>query len=301
MGIAGLGLAWRAAGIPLRIGIRVGEVIVAMAALLWIALALCYAVKWLRAPERARAEWQHAIQGAFAALVPAALLLVLPASVPYLGVAAKVLFFAAAAAQAAVGAAFVARWLSETQDPDLATPAWHLAIVAGHLLAANAAASMGYKLTGWGFFGAGVLSWLLIEAIVLPRLIQREPLPPQLRTLIAIELAPPAVTAVAYLALVDGESDAIALALLGYALFVCLVLFFLARYLTRAPFGPAYWAFTFPAAALSVVGWQVAMSNASDGAFALAVALFVLANAVVLWIAARTVLALRGGTFLPPQ
>ncbi|MBI4292666.1 MAG: dicarboxylate transporter/tellurite-resistance protein TehA [Betaproteobacteria bacterium] len=299
MGIAGLGLAWRAAAVPLRVPIPVGNAIVAAASLLWLALALCYAAKWLREPARARAEWKHAIQGAFVGLLPATLLLLLPAGASYLGVTAKALFFIAAAAQSALGAAMVARWFSETQDPDLATPAWHLAVVAGHLFAANAAASLGYKLTGWGFFGAGVISWLLIESIVFARLMQREPLPPPLRPLIAIELAPPAVIVIAYLALVDGEVDAVALALLGYSLFVGAILLFLARYLTRAPFGPGYWAFTFPFAALSVAAWRVAVSNASEGAFALALVLFAVANVIVLWVAARTVLALRSGTFMP--
>jgi tellurite resistance protein len=301
MGIAGLGLAWRAAGVQLRFAMPVGNAIVAAASLLWLALALCYAAKWLREPERARAEWKHAIQGAFVGLLPATLLLLLPAGASYLGVVAKVLFFVAAAAQSAIGAAIVARWFSETQDPDLATPAWHLAVVAGHLFAANAAASLGYKLTGWGFFGAGLISWLLIESVVFARLMRHEPLPPPLRPLIAIELAPPAVIAIAYLALVDGEVDAIALALLGYSLFVGAILLFLARYLTRAPFSSVYWAFTFPFAALSVASWRVAVSNATEAAFALALALFVIANIIVLWVAVRTVLALRGGTFMPRE
>jgi tellurite resistance protein len=301
MGIAGLGMAWIAAARPLGISARAGELMVGAAMLLWLALAACYASKWRQAPARARAEWQDPIQGSFVALVPASLLLMLPALAPGASIGAKILFPFLAAAQIAVSSALIARWISLKQDPDLVTPAWHLAVVIGLLFAAGAANSLGYKLTGWCFFGAGVVWWLLIESIVLPRLIQREPLPPALRAHIAIELAPPAMVVATYLALVDGEVDAIALGIFGYALFIALILAMLWRFLLKAPFEAGCWAYTFPFTALSVAAWRIALSNASDGAFIFAVALFVIANAIVLWIAVRSALALRRGAFIPPQ
>ena len=301
MGIAGLGLAWMAAARPLGITASGGEAIVWAASMLWLALTTCQTLKWLQARAIARAEWEHPILGSFVALVPASLLLMLPALAPGAGIAAKLLFVFLAAAQAAISAAIVARWIAISQEPGPSTPAWHLAVVAGQLFSASAANALGYKLTGWCFFGSGVVWWLLIESIVLPRLIQREPLPPLMRPQIAIELAPPAVVVVTYLALVDGEVDAIALGIFGYALFIALTLALLARFMLKAPFGPAYWAFTFPFTALSAAAWRVALSNATDGAFAVAAVLFVVANAIVLWVAVLSVLALRRGTFIPPS
>ncbi len=99
-----------------------------------------------------------------------------------------------------------------------------------------------------------------------------------------------------------GEVIIAAVALLWLALALCYamkVLVFLARRLAGTPFGPACWAFAFPVAALSVAAWRVALSNASDGAFALALFLFVIANAVVVWVTVRTVVALRKGAHLP--
>jgi tellurite resistance protein len=300
MGLGGLGTAWRAAARTYPALAPVGDVLIIAAAAIWMLLAAAYAAKWASTAAAARAEWAHPVAGAFVALVPASLLLLLPALASWLGSAVtQVLFVLLAVAQFALAAAIVARWIGVQNEPAAVTPVWHLGVVAGHLFTAGAAAALGYKLTGWCFFGAGVIMWAIIDSIVLHRLATHEPLEPQLRPLIAIELAPPSVALIMYLALGEGEADAFALGLFGYALFIACVLTLLARRLCETPFGPSYWAFTLPAAALSTAAWSIAHASATNAATYFALALFVAANAVIGLIAARTITALSRGGFLP--
>jgi tellurite resistance protein len=299
MGLGGLGHAWRAAGRTYPVLAPFGELLVLFAAALWVLLASSYIAKWASAPEVARSEWRHPVQCAFVAIIPASLLLLLPALAPRLGLAGEILFLLAACVQVVVTAAIFARWLSGWPEPATVTPAWHLAAVAGHLFAAGAAAAYGYRLTGWCFFGAGMVTWIIVDSIVLHRLATHEPLLPALRPLIAVEIAPPAVALIMYMALGEGEADAIALGLYGWGLYLAVALAIVARWLCEAPFGPAYWAFTLPVAALSVAGWRIAHATAAQPALTLALALFVAANALIGFIAWRTVAALIRGSFIP--
>jgi tellurite resistance protein len=299
MGLGGLGYAWRTAGRTYPVLAPFGEALVLLAAALWMLLASAYIAKWASAPAAARSEWTHPVQAAFVAIIPASLLLLLPALEPRIGVTGPALFFLLACVQVVVTAAMFARWISGRAEPATLTPAWHLAAVAGHLFAAGAAAAFGYKLTGWCFFGAGILAWIIIDSIVLHRLATHEPLAPALRPLIAIEVAPPAVALIVYLALGDGEADALALGLFGWGLFVAVVLAILWRWLCEAPFGPAYWAFTLPVAALSMAAWRIAHATAAEPALYFALALFLAANALIGFIAWRTVTALARGRFVP--
>jgi len=107
---------------------------------------------------------------------------------------------------------------------------------------------------------------------------------------------------VAWLAMPDrggGEADAIALGLFGWALFLAVALVIIWRWLCEAPFGPGYWAYTLPAAVLSVAAWQIAHATATEPARYFALALFVAANALIGFIAVRTVAALAQGRFVP--
>ena len=299
MGLGGLGLAWRAATRTHAGLAPIGDALVLAAALLWILLTASYIAKWVIAPGVARSEAAHPLSGAFVPLVPASLLLLLPALVPWLGAAGGALFIALVAAQIATTAVFLARCLGGRLEPAAITPAWHLAVVAGLLFSSGAAAALGFNLTAWCFFGAGALAWLAIDSLVLHRLATQGPLAPPMRPLLAIELAAPAVVLITYTALADGEADALALGLFGWTLFVAVMLSALARWLCEAPFGAEYWAFTFPAAALSIAAWRVAQATAADPALRFALVLFVVANAVIGFVAVRTLLALGRGRFLP--
>ncbi|MCW2638296.1 MAG: potassium-tellurite ethidium and proflavin transporter, partial [Dactylosporangium sp.] len=117
-------------------------------------------------------------------------------------------------------------------------------------------ASIGAALAGWtgiahAFMGLGVLSWLLIGSIIWARLLLRPPLPRPLIPTMAIEVAPPAIAGLAYLAITHGKVDAIALALGGFTVFTVVVQLRLIPVYRHLAFTAAFWSFAFPYAAVA--------------------------------------------------
>jgi tellurite resistance protein len=295
MGLAALGGAWTAAARAYRVSPWVANALVALSVALWVVLVVAQVLKVIWAPARLRAELEHPVEGSLAALAPASLLLVAAGFAPHSRDLAVTLFWIGATAQLAFGVWTVGRWLTSPLDPRLVTPALYLPPVVGNLAAAYAAGAVGRIDAGWLFLGAGVVAWVLVGATLLGRYLSAGELPPPLRALLGLELAPPAFAFIA-LQSIDGASpDAALRTYLGFSLFVGLVLLRLVLRLRAAPFSAAHWAFTFPLAALSLGTLrQAPVASASIGA-ALALPIFVVANAVVAAIAFRTIVAASRG------
>lgn len=77
---------------------------------------------------------------------------------------------------------------------------------------------MGYTSLPWLFFGAGMFSWLSIEPAILQRLRNLQPIAPERRAILGIQLAPAFVAGNTYLQLQNGQIDAILLMFVGYGL-----------------------------------------------------------------------------------
>lgn len=300
LGLGGLGAAWRAAARSYGTSPWVADALLALSAALWILILAAQVVKGIVAPARLRAELAHPVQGSLAALGPASLLLLAAGLAPRLPAPALALFWIGAAAQVVLGAWLVGGWLVSPPPVEAVTPAMYLPPVAGNLLAAIAAGALGRTDAGWIFFGAGVVSWIVLAGVLLGRNLSAGELPPALRPLLGIELAPPAVALVAYQALAGGAPDAVSRGLLGVALLVAAVLLRLAGRFRDVPFAPGYWAFTFPLAALAAGALRQGQAAPGSVAGALALPIFVVANAVVAVVAFQTVTAAARATLLPP-
>ena len=74
-------------------------------------------------------------------------------------------------------------------------------------------------------------------------------MPKALLPTIAIELAPPVVAANSWFAINGGRVAATAAVISGFAVLMALAQLRLIPLYRTAPFGPTYWAFSFPAAA----------------------------------------------------
>jgi tellurite resistance protein len=295
MGLGGLAAAWRAAARAYAVSPWVADALLAVTAALWVGLAVAQGMKAFAARDRLRAELDHPVEGSLAALGPASLLLVAAGLAVHARDLALVLFWIGAAAQLALGVWVVGRWLTAAIEPRLVTPALYLPPVVGNLLAAIAAAAVGQTDAGWLFFGAGVVAWVIVGATLLGRYLSAGELHPALRPLVGLELAPPAVALVAWQALAGAGPDEVSRTLLGWSLFVALVLLRLAGRFREVPFGPAYWAFAFPLAALSTATLRLTSAAPSSVGAAIALPLFVVANAVIAVVAFRTVMGLSRG------
>ncbi len=299
LGLTGLGAAWRSASRAYGVSDWLADALLAVSAALFVAVLAAQVLRVARGVSF-RAELEHPVSGSLAALGPASLLLLAAGVTIHSRDLALVLFWIGAACQVAIGVWLVGRWFLAAADAKVVTPALHLPAV-GNLVAAIAAGAVGRADAGWLFFGAGVVLWLVVAAALLDRYVSAGELPAAVRPLVALEIAPPAAALLAWQSLESGAPDVVSRILLGFALFQALVVARLLGRLRDVPFSPSYWAFAFPLAALA--GGALRQSAAAPGsvAAALALPLFIVANAVVAAIAWQTVVAASRGKLLPPE
>jgi tellurite resistance protein len=165
----------------------------------------------------------------------------------------------------------------------------YLPTVAGCFVAGTVAAEFGHADWGQFAFGAGLFSWLAIESVLLNRLLTGPTLASALRPTLGIQLAPAPVGAVALLSVVPNDSSLFAHAMIGYGLLQGLVLLRLLPWIMQEPFAPSYWAFTFGATALATAPLRL-LGHGEGGAIGVvAPIVFILANLVVILVAAGTV------------
>ncbi|MBB5770240.1 tellurite resistance protein [Brevundimonas vesicularis] len=298
LGLAGLANAWRAAHRVWGAPSVIAESLFGIATIAWALITVLYALKWLTAPDVARAEAGHPVQCCFIGLAGVATLLIAQGADADAHGLATLLFVA--------GALFTLGfavwrtgllWRGERSQTET-TPVLYLPAVAGGFTVGATAAAFHWPDLGHLAFGAALFSWLAIESVLLNRLYTSESLPPALRPTLGIQLAPPAVGASAYLALNPGAPDVFAYALVGYALLQALLLIRMNGWIRQQPFNVSYWAFTFGATALAGASIQLA-HDGSVFQTVLGLTVFAATNVLVLSIGLGTLGLLLQGRILP--
>lgn len=261
LGLLSLGLAWRGAAVILGMSMVVSEIILALGALTWIFLIIIYLYKWVYRIDSARLELHDTIQCCFISLIPITTILMGIAILPYALFLSKVFIFAGI-----LGAIIFAAYRSAglwrgTHVFDATTPVIYLPTVASSFASASALGALG--LSDWGllFLGAGIFSWLGLEAAVLQRLRTGKVLPPPLRGVMGIQLAPPFVGCAAYLAVNGGEIDLLVKLLLGYGILNFLFLARLMAWILEKGFTMSLWAFSFGLGSMVAVGVRLQGSS----------------------------------------
>jgi tellurite resistance protein len=186
------------------------------------------------------------------------------------------------------------------RKPELITPAIYLPAVAPSFVAGTAAAALGFHQLGGMFFGAGLLSWLAIESVILHRAAVQDPLPPALRPILGVQLAPPVVAGVTYLSLTTGTPDLFATALLGYGLYQAVLLLRLLPWIRGQAFVPGYWAFSFGVAALPTMAIRMLERGATGPLLWAAPVLFVVATLIIGVLVLKTLEMFVRGTLISP-
>ncbi|WP_298216039.1 dicarboxylate transporter/tellurite-resistance protein TehA [Acidocella sp.] len=301
LGIAGLGGAWRLAARAWGLFPAVGECLFGLAALIWAVLLGLYALKWIFDRRLAQAEAAHPVSGCFISLVGVTTMLISLGALPYSRALAEPLFWTGASFTFLFALWRIGVLWQGGREAAAVTPVLYLPAVAGGYVTAIAATAFGYPGLARCAFGAALLTWIAIESVLLQRLYHLPAMAPSLRPSLGIQMAPPAVGLSAYLSLNGGAPDLPAQMLLGYGLFQAALLVRLLPWILRQPFNASYWAFSFGLAALAAS--LIRMDEAGQGGLAawLAPPVFVLVNAVILWIGALSLRSgLRGG-FSPPS
>lgn len=298
LGLAGLSNDWRAAHKLWQLPSWPGEGLALLAVTVWALCLALYVAKWRWRRQAALDEAGHAIQCCFIALIPVSTMLAALAVLPYARPLALLLYGAGL-----VGALAFSVWrqglmLRGGRELGTATPILYLPAVAANFVAAIGAGALGWTELAQPLFGIGLFSWLAIESVQLHRLLHAEPLPAALRPTYGVQLAPPAVGLVAYLAATNTPSPLVASMLLGYAVYQVLIAARMLGWLMEGGLSGGFWSFTFGITALALGAERLALQGHAVGAAA-APWLFLLANGVVGAVALRSIWLLAQGKLVP--
>jgi tellurite resistance protein len=300
LGLTGLGNDWRAATAAWGLPAAVGEAIHLLGAICWVVIVAMYVWKWVAAPAQAREETNNPVQCCFIGLAGVATMLVAWSVLPYSRPAAIALYLPGAAFTILFALWRMGHLWRGGRDPSATTAVLYLPMGAGGFVTGIVAGALGWTEFGQLAFGAGLFTWLAVESVLLHRLYTATPMPAALRPTMGIQLAPPAVGALCYISVAGMHSDVFAHMLVGYALLQALLLIRMVRWLREAPFAASYWAYTFGGTALAGVTIRLSPGNPGLAFAVLAPVLFVLANILVLVIAAATLMSMAQGKLLPP-
>ena len=299
LGLGGLANGWRVAsrlwGLP---GV-IGDVVAVVAFVVWASVAVLIAAKWAKARPAARAEMMHPVMGGFLGLAPVATMIAGLAILPLVGPLGVAMLVIGLVAQAVFAVWFVGRLWQGGRGGEATTPVLYLPTVGGSFVAAMALAALGVRDGAMMAFGAGFLSWIVLEAVMWQRLLHLPALPVPVRATMGIHMAPPAVGLVAYTAATGGGVDVLALILFGYALLQAAITARMFGWLSEVPFGAPWWAFSFAVSALPTGAMRLA-ERGSEVAGLLAPGLFALANLIIAWLAVRSIAAIAAGRYVPP-
>lgn len=276
MGLSGLALAWRLAHCKLGAPAFIGEAIGAFALGVFVLLSLGYLAKLAKHPEAVRAEFRHPVAGNFFGTVVISLLLLSAVVEPHSASAAQTTWTVGVVATLALSFVVVSRMLNGQVDASHVVPAWIVPCVATLDIPVTGA----HMPMAWASevnllaSAIGAVMAVVLFAMIVNRLVHRDPLGPAMTPSLMTLMAPFAVGFLAYTNVV-GAVDRFASLLFYFGLFMCAVV---APKVFRPSvrFGPGWWAVGFPMAALVNAAFKYAEFRASEPLWILAV--FLLAS-----------------------
>lgn len=293
MGTGGVGLAWREASVLFGVPAFIGEAILLLTALAWVGLVALHGLRALRHTDAFMAELRHPVRGAFAAAPTIGMMILSGAAFPYAPGFAALLWSAAVLLHLLVAMLLLRRVIGGRGEAAMLVPPLLIPFV-GNILAPVFGPRMGFLDLSWMMFGVGLLLWLMIMPLLLHRLFAGPALPSPLKPTLAIFLAPPAVGALALVAL-TGTTQGPVLMLAGVAVLIAAVLLSVAREMGAVPFGLGWWGCTFPTAAFAL------MMMVLGAPALLCWAALLLTTGLTGFVVWRSVLVARDGVYLRPE
>jgi len=262
MGLAGLGLSARAAAPVLPGYVRapayVTEPWVALGALALLILLPLYVAKLVRYPAAVRDDFVNPLTLGFCGGLPVGMTLVAGGLAPYWFSGANVLWWAGAALLLGFQVWALYRWLLGGIALEQVNAGWLIVIVGG-IVVPGPGIALGHVEASHFLFGVSAASAPLLMALLLYRAVVGQPLPERLRPSWFILLVPPSLIYANGLALYPG-SDFLEL-LYPFSLVLAAALLIVSRDFLRWPYGPTWWAFTFPLDALAYAAARYAQDH----------------------------------------
>jgi tellurite resistance protein len=253
-GLAGLGEVWAIAARYHRAPDLVAEIILVLAAVVWLVVAGAYLRHLIRDRTVLAKDLLDPIAAPFASLaLITPMLLASEGLYPHAESAGRAVTDVFLVLTVLLGGWFTGQWIYGPLELDKFHPGYFLPTVAGGLIASAASAAVGQRRLAEVMFGLGVICWIVLGSVILGRLLFRPMLPPPLQPTLAIEVAPAAVASLAWFEIHGDRLDTVAAVLAGYGLLMVLAQVRLLPLYRRLPFMPSTWAFTFSWAAVAAV------------------------------------------------
>jgi tellurite resistance protein len=254
MGILGLGLGWRLlaqSGAPAWIG----EAILAIGALAFLAQVAAYGAKCLRHGDAMRTDLANQLQVSFCGAAAIDLTLLGAALAPYAQAPAVTLWQTGAVLQMLVAAWLATRWLRRPPGWPSFLPPMLIPTIGVLVVPATSWPDVPVALT-WAGAAVGGTGFAVMLPLMLWRVLRIGAVPPLLQPTQAILMTPPALGTLAWVALADPSAWPPHLLLASGVLVLAVLLFHLPR-LARLPFAPSWWSYIFPMANLSLAGLKL--------------------------------------------
>lgn len=300
MGLAGLTLAWEKAEAVFHWSTGVPTVIGAVAATVFVLLAVLYVIKWVLFTSDAIAEYHHPVRLNFLPAISISMILLSIVALHELPPVAEPLFLAGIALHITLTLIVLNDWFNKDHFETVhLNPAWFIPIV-GNVLVPLTGAELGYVELSWFFFSIGIVFWLILFAIITNRVLFHHPLPERLAPTLFILVAPPAVGFLSYVKL-TGEIDAAARILFYFALFMTLFLATQVPRLMKVRFYLSWWAYSFPLAAITVASLTVYGKLGGAVFQYIALALLGIVTAVIAGLFVRTLVAIARREICLPE
>jgi tellurite resistance protein len=283
MGLAGLGLAARAFPAPAWFA----ELWVVLGVVALLLLAALYLLKIFKEPKAAAADFTEPGLMGFTGALPVGMTLVAGGIGPYLPAVGSTLWWAGCILLTAFQAWGISRWLAGQVPLEKINAGW-LILVVGGIVVPGPGIALGHAEAARFFFGVSVCGAVLLLPLLLARAALAAPLPEALRPSWFILLVPPSLIYANGIALFPQMAFLEMLYPAGLVLLAALACF--ARGFWRWPFGPPWWAFTFPLVALAYAATRYARDHSAPLWRAVAGTLMVAAALVVATVLLRTLL-----------
>ena len=258
LGLFGLGLAWRRATGVFAVPEGAADLLLGAVTLLFLFCLAAYGLKVARRPGVVVEDLRVLPGRAGLSALVLSVYLLSAALVPIARPLAEALLWGGLAFHLVLVVLVVRVLVTGPAEQRAVTPVWHLQFV-GFIVAAIAAVPLGHTgLSTAILYGTGFLA-MAIWAASLAQFALRD-VPPPLRPLLAIHLAPACLLGTVALTL---GRVGIAWGFAGLAVLILAGLLIGLRWLTRAGFSPLWGAFTFPMAAFA--GVMLAMAASGQG------------------------------------
>jgi tellurite resistance protein len=296
MGLAGLGLACRAARGVLPVPGFFAEIWVALGAVMLALLVPAYLAKLARHPAAVREEFVHPSHLGFCGALPVGITLVAGGLAPYAPALGAALWWIGAGLLLAFQVWGLRLFLGGNIPIAEVNGGWLILMVGGIVLPGPALA-LGLADASGFFFGLSAGVSPIILALLFHRTVAYAPLPPVLRPTWFIFLVPPSLIYANGVAL-SGSGSVFLNGLFYLALALAPALLLASRRLLEWPFAASWWAFTFPLDALATAAAQHAHLHPTPLWRGVAALTLLLAAAFVVLVLTKTVAAfLRGKLF----